>query len=225
MGLEKNFGIIHEKIKSIIRNWTPYRLSLRGRLTIAKTLLTSQLTYVASILTPTAKIIEDIQETIDNYVQDIKNTQKNWISKDMLTAPQKHGGLGMIKLDDFTLAIKISWLRRYAIINTNDHWADIIDTHLELTPDTRTNIFKFGPERFNKIIKANLPAISGIMAAYKIFAQQFPSTIESKDNSWIHQPIFYNSNFTLTLICTHTQSNMQTHSNIHSHTHPQTLTQ
>ena len=33
------------------------------------------------------------------------------------------------------------------------------------------------------------------MAAYKIFAQQFPSTIESNDKSWIHQPIFYNSNF------------------------------
>ena len=102
----------------------------------------------------------------------------------------------MIKLDDFTLAIKVAWLRRYAILQTNDHWADILDTHLGLSPETRTQVFKFGPERFNKIIKANLPAISGIMAAYKIFAQQFPNTIESNDNSWLHQPIFYNTNFT-----------------------------
>ena len=77
-----------------------------------------------------------------------------------------------------------------------DHWADIIDTHLGLTTETRTNVFKFGPERFNRIIKLNLPAISGIMAAYKIFAQQFPNTIESNDNSWLQQPIFYNCNFT-----------------------------
>merc|ERR1712074_295561 len=62
--------------------------------------------------------------------------------------------------------------------------------------DTRTDIFKFGPERFNKLIKLNLPAISGIMAAYKIFAQQFPNTIESNDNTWLHQPVFYNNNFT-----------------------------
>ena len=83
----------------------------------------------------------------------------------------------MIKLDDFSQAIKVAWLSRYAILKTNYHWADIIDTHLGLTMDTRTDIFKFGPERFNKLIKLNLPAISGIMAAYKTFAQQFPNTI------------------------------------------------
>ena len=102
----------------------------------------------------------------------------------------------MIKLDDFSLAIKVVWLRRYAILKTNDHWADIIDTHLGLTTDTRTEIFKFGPERFNKIIKLKLPAISGIMAAFKVFTQNIPNTIESNDNSWLHQPIFYNNNFT-----------------------------
>lgn len=194
--LKNNFTLIHDKIKSIIRNRTPYKLSLRGRLTIEKTLLTSQLTYVASILTPTDKTLEEIQTTIDNYIQDITTSQKNWINKELLITPQKHGGLVMIKLDDFSLANKVAWLRRYAIIKTNDHWADIIDTHLGLTIDTRTDIFKFGPERFNKLIKFNLPAISGIMAAYKVLAQQFPNTIESNDNTWLHQPVFYNNNFT-----------------------------
>ena len=56
----------------------------------------------------------------------------------------------MIKLDDFTLAIKVAWLRRYAILQTDDHWADILDTHLGLSPETRTQVFKFDPERFNK---------------------------------------------------------------------------
>ena len=88
----------------------------------------------------------------------------------------------MIKLDDFTLAIKVAWIRRYAIQNTQDHWADILDKELGLTNDTSTEIFKFGPERFIKIIKLQIPAISGIMAAYKIFKHNFPNTIESKDN-------------------------------------------
>ena len=86
--LNHNFTLIHDKIKSIIRNWAPYKLSLRGRLTIAKTLLTSQLTYIASILTPPDKVLEEMQETINNYIQDISNTQKNWINNELLTTPQ-----------------------------------------------------------------------------------------------------------------------------------------
>ena len=102
----------------------------------------------------------------------------------------------MIRLDDFTKAIKVSWIRRYAILNTQDHWADILDQHLGLTPNTRHEIMKFGQERFNKTIKLNLPAISGILDAFKLFKHNFPNTIESKDNTWLTQPIFYNLNFT-----------------------------
>jgi hypothetical protein len=32
--LNLNFTKIHDKIKGIARSWTPYKLSLRGRLTI-----------------------------------------------------------------------------------------------------------------------------------------------------------------------------------------------
>ena len=102
----------------------------------------------------------------------------------------------MIKLEDFTQAIKVSWVRRYAVEATDDHWADIIDTELGLTPDTREEILEYGPERFNKIIKKKIPAISNMLASYKIFKSNFPNTIESKDNSWLHQQVFFNPNFT-----------------------------
>ena len=85
----------------------------------------------------------------------------------------------MIKLEDFTQAIKVSWVRRYAVEATDDHWADIIDTELGLTPDTREEILEYGPERFNKIIKKKIPAISNMLASYKIFKSNFPNTIES----------------------------------------------
>ena len=79
----------------------------------------------------------------------------------------------MIKLDDFSQAITVAWLRRYGILKTNDYWADIIDTHLGLTIDTRTDIFNFGPERFNKLIKLNLPAISGIIQNLRTTISQY----------------------------------------------------
>ena len=42
--LGKNYTKVFEKIKGIFKSCTPYKLSLKGRLTIAKTLLVSQLT-------------------------------------------------------------------------------------------------------------------------------------------------------------------------------------
>ena len=65
LNLNSNFLKIHDKIKSIARSWAPYKLSLRGRLTIAKTMMCSQLTYVSTVLTPTKVQLDSIQETVN----------------------------------------------------------------------------------------------------------------------------------------------------------------
>ena len=49
--LDKNYQKIKDKIQSIIAKWKPYHLSLKGRLTIAKTKLISQVTSAPSVLT------------------------------------------------------------------------------------------------------------------------------------------------------------------------------
>ena len=43
----------------------------------------------------------------------------------------------MIKLAEFTSAIKVSWIKRYTVDKIDDHWADMIDDYLNLTPDTK----------------------------------------------------------------------------------------
>jgi hypothetical protein len=48
--LDINFQKVKEKIQGQIKAWTPYHLSLRGRITIAKIKLTPQLTYIATVL-------------------------------------------------------------------------------------------------------------------------------------------------------------------------------
>jgi hypothetical protein len=98
--LNNNFTKIHDKIKGIVRSWTPYKLSLRGRLTIAKTMLCSQLTYVSTVLSPTDKQLESIQTTINNFVQDITINNKNWINTNQMYTPPKQGSMGKIKLED-----------------------------------------------------------------------------------------------------------------------------
>ena len=102
----------------------------------------------------------------------------------------------MIRLESFVKAIKVSWIKRYSMDKIDDNWADMIDTFLHLTPDTRHTIHKFGPERFNKIIKADIPVISSLFSAYKTFKYNFPTNPSTMDNSWLNQCIFYNQNIT-----------------------------
>ena len=194
--LDTNFQKIKDKIESQIKSWTPYHLSLRGRITIAKTKLTPQLTYVATVLDIDTKIIDTIQDIINSFVLDIKPGGRHWISKDLLYEPTKNGGFGIIKLSDFTRAIKCSWIKRYTIDQLDDHWADMLDKHFSLTPDTRKTILTYGPERFNDLIKKNIPGISSIFEAYKAVKSNFPTSPDTLDNSWLRQNVFYNTNFT-----------------------------
>ena len=89
----------------------------------------------------------------------IENNNKHWISKEIIYTHTTKGGFGMIHLENFIKAIKVSWIKRYSIDKIDDNWADIIDTFFQFSPDTRHIIHTFGPERFNKIIKADIPVI------------------------------------------------------------------
>ena len=92
----------------------------------------------------------------------IRSENRHWISKELLYTPTCRGGFGIIRVHDFIKAIKCSWIKRYCVDKLNDHWADILDTFFNLTPDTRHTINKFCPERFNSIIHKKIP---GLLAA------------------------------------------------------------
>ena len=185
--LDNNFSKVKEKIKALIRKWKPYHLSLRGRITIAKTKLVSQIIYISTVLTPNTAIMEEIQTLINNFVMGIECTKKHWINRDLMYTHTSQGGFGMIRLESFFKAIKVSWIKRYSVDKIDDNWADIIDTFLHLTPDTRHIIHNYGPERFNKIIKADIHVISSLFNAYKIFKHNFPTDPITMDNSWLNQ--------------------------------------
>ena len=126
----------------------------------------------------------------------IESNNKYWISKDVIYTHTSKGGFGIIRLESFVKAIKVSWIKRYSIDKIDDNWADMIDTFFHLTPDNRHTIHNFGPERFNKIIKAEIPIISSLFSAYKTFKYNFPTDPSTMDNSWLNQCAFYNQNIT-----------------------------
>jgi hypothetical protein len=100
-----NHGDIYSKIRDkIIRlasYWEQFRLSLPGRITIAKTFLLSQLNYTACWLPVDDEMLTSIQSIIDNFVLGTLS-----VSRERLYLPVDKGGLGLFNLKTLLLGIK-----------------------------------------------------------------------------------------------------------------------
>jgi hypothetical protein len=111
--LSRHFDGTISKIRQLIGSWERYNLSLMGRICIAKTMLISQIGYIGCIISPTAEQLEMLQNLIDGYV-----TRGIVISKDRLYSHPKKGGLGLIDLNHYIMALQCSWIRRcYMVLN------------------------------------------------------------------------------------------------------------
>jgi uncharacterized membrane protein len=67
--IEQIFEKIKSKIINLVAFWERFRLTLPGRITIAKTFLISQLNYIGSFLKPSPQTLEQIQVIINNFVK------------------------------------------------------------------------------------------------------------------------------------------------------------
>jgi Reverse transcriptase (RNA-dependent DNA polymerase) len=101
------FNKIQNKIVSLASYWERFRLSLTGRIVVAKTFLISQLNYVACWLPVPEESLNNIQNILDNFVTGNLN-----ISRNRIHLPANLGGLGMFNLKDFFVAQNCSWIVR-----------------------------------------------------------------------------------------------------------------
>merc|ERR1711895_351368 len=84
--------------------------------------------------------------------KDHPNFEK-WVPEDIYQGGKPIGGFRMIKISDFFQSLRLSWVRRYTIGNEeplNDHWCDILDKILEVSPTERIQILNRGHEFLTK---------------------------------------------------------------------------
>jgi hypothetical protein len=112
--ITKNWEDLHENLNKAeanvdkqIRFWDRYRLSLPGRINVAKTLLLPQLSYHASIIPLCVDKLDSIQEKINDFI-----TGKLRIAKNLITAPVELGGLGFFDLKIFIMSLQCAWIKR-----------------------------------------------------------------------------------------------------------------
>jgi Reverse transcriptase (RNA-dependent DNA polymerase) len=118
--LKKNFDNIIESIIKIRNFWIRFNLSLPGRLAVAKTLMLSKLGFIGSILTPEPDQLATIEDIIYTFVKGKLN-----VAHCRVTLPVSKGGIGMINIVDYLLALKCSWVKR-ANNTQHDLWSKLL---------------------------------------------------------------------------------------------------
>jgi hypothetical protein len=111
-----NFNTVYEKIVTQINYWSRFRLSLPGRIAIAKTYMLSQINYLGSVFSPTDDQMRVMQESINNFIR--KNLK---ISEERMYLPADKGGVGFFNIKEFLDAQKCTWIFR-AYKKRIDNW-------------------------------------------------------------------------------------------------------
>ena len=116
------------KIKNIVKSWRRRILTPLGKITVIKTLLTSQLNHLfMSIPNPNELFIKKLNTLLFKYIWDEKPDK---IKRDILYQPYDKGGLNMIDIKNFMFALKSSWIRR--LYKDNKKWKIIIESKIDI---------------------------------------------------------------------------------------------
>ena len=98
-----------DKIKSIITTWKGRALTLKGKITIIKSLIVPHILTLVSCLSPSEKLISDIESLVTEFVW---NHQKALIAKNTLIQPISRGGLKMPCIKTIVQTSQIMWVKR-----------------------------------------------------------------------------------------------------------------
>jgi exonuclease III len=114
--LKNNITPALDKISKCKRFWDRYRLSLPGRINVAKTLMLSQIGFHSAILDPDPNVLHEIQNTVNKFI-----TGNFRFDKNLITASPNLGGLGMINICDYIKSLHCSWVKK-AARSSIDNW-------------------------------------------------------------------------------------------------------
>jgi hypothetical protein len=105
--LNSVFTTTIQKILSIREFWERLKLTLPGRIAVAKTFMLSQIGYLGNIITPSSADLKTMQKSIDDFC-----IGKLKIAQNRKYIPPSAGGMGLIDLKDFIVGIQCSWVKR-----------------------------------------------------------------------------------------------------------------
>ena len=105
----KNVDPICRKIEGVIKMWNQRTLTLKGRITVCRSLMASQLVYLCSCVKIPKKNIAALQSKIMRFLWRGRPPK---VALRILRQKIEHGGLNAIDLALFCKSLKLAWVRR-----------------------------------------------------------------------------------------------------------------
>ena len=118
---EENFESKLKVIQSIMNNWRRRFITVRGKITLVKSLLLPKLTHIlVSLPKPSIAFIKRLKSSIFHFIWGGKVDRLKRLS---ICKPYTDGGLAMIEVDSYVEALKATWVRRE--IQSNHSWTSL----------------------------------------------------------------------------------------------------
>jgi len=117
------------KVRSRLSSWKGKSLSLAGRLCLIKSVLTSLPLFYVSLFYMSATVVKEVKRLQKNFLRDwgSENRKIAWVAWDKVCESKDKGGLGVIDLRKFNLALLGKWICRFKT-EKSGLWKDIIDS-------------------------------------------------------------------------------------------------
>ena len=117
--LDLNFKSRIENMNKLINIWKARSLSLKGKITIIRSLILPQIQFLFSMVYIPDKLLKEIDSLLLNYLWGNKPAK---IKRSTITAPIKDGGLNMIDVLAVDTTAKCSWIKRLLTGGKNTTW-------------------------------------------------------------------------------------------------------
>ena len=117
----KNFRHRLDNIINQFKIWRQRDLSLKGKITIIRTLALSQLLYTTSVLSIPEWVVKEANNLFYKFLW---NNKPDKIRRDIITRDIESGGLKMVNLEAMIYAQKITWAKKL-YKESNSKWANI----------------------------------------------------------------------------------------------------
>ena len=172
------------KIKGIMDSWNKRILTPIGKITVIKTLLTSQLNHLfISLPNPNEDFIKKMNTLLYQFLWSNKPDK---IKRSIIVKDYTEGGLKMIDLKNFMLSLKSTWIRR--LYEEERKWMSILKCNIDIKKLTHCGdayITKCCKETKNIFWRDVFHAASLILKLY------------NEKSEFLSLPLWYNSKITI----------------------------
>ena len=104
--LNENWERVVGKMENYSRYWKMFKLSISGRVMVARTYIISQATYLMGIIPLPANKADEMNRIIIDYV----NGGERMLAQDKLFLQKELGGYGLVDLYKMDMYIKANWI-------------------------------------------------------------------------------------------------------------------